>query len=280
MGPVRSRAPALAVLVRGSAPLTVAAVRLGGAARHAPTGDVTQAPPASFAPTTVTLLTHDSFAVSKAVLAAFRERTGITVKVVTGGDAGEVVNKAVLTAGNPEGDVLFGVDNTLLSRAVDAGIFAPYRPAALSRRATRRCARWSPRDAVVPVDYGDVCVNVDDAWFAAHRASPAPTSLADLDRRRVQGPAGRREPGDLVARARLPARDHRAVRHRRLAGVLASAARQRRQGRRRLDQRVRRRLHRRRRQGHPPARRQLRHRARRPSIVYAATPSRPRRPSA
>ncbi|MFN8169533.1 MAG: hypothetical protein U0S36_12195 [Candidatus Nanopelagicales bacterium] len=32
--------------------------------------------------------------------------------MVTGGDAGELVNKAALTAGNPEGDVLFGVDST------------------------------------------------------------------------------------------------------------------------------------------------------------------------
>src|SRR5664279_534589 len=93
---------------------------------------LTAAPPASFAPTTITLLAHDSFAVSKSVLAAFEARTGITVKIVAGGDAGEVVNKAVLTAGDPEGDVLFGVDNTLLSRAVDAGTFAPYRSAALA----------------------------------------------------------------------------------------------------------------------------------------------------
>ena len=86
--------------------------------------------------------------------------------MVTGGDAGEVVNKAVLTAGNPEGDVLFGVDNTLLSRAVDAGIFAPYRPAAEARRRPCSCARSSRHDAVAPIDYGDVCVDVDDAWFA------------------------------------------------------------------------------------------------------------------
>ena len=143
-----------------------------------PSSDVTQAPPASFAPTTVTLLTHDSFSVDKSVLAAFRLRTGITIRVVTGGDAGVLVNRAVLTAGNPEGDVLFGVDNTLLSRAVDAGVFAPYRPAALSQVAPALRA-LVPGDAVVPVDFGDVCVVADDHWFAAHHLA-VPTTLDAL----------------------------------------------------------------------------------------------------
>ncbi len=146
----------------------------------APSSDlsVTAAPRASFAPTTITLLAHDSFAVSKQVLADFTARTGITVKVVTDGDAGIVVNKAVLTAGNPEGDVLFGVDNTLLSRAVDAGTFAPYRPAALATvRPDLRALVTG--DAVTPVDYGDVCVNLDDRYFAAHALTP-PRTLDDL----------------------------------------------------------------------------------------------------
>ena len=154
----------------------------GGSGRATPGASldpsVTVAPPASFAPTTITLLAHDSFAVSKQVLAAFEARTGITVKVVTGGDAGEVVNKAVLTAGDPEGDVLFGVDNTLLSRAVDAGIFAPYRSAELAQvRPDLRALVTG--DAVTPVDYGDVCVNIDDRWFASKGIAP-PTTIADL----------------------------------------------------------------------------------------------------
>jgi thiamine transport system substrate-binding protein len=150
----------------------------GTAAGSTPDPSVTVAPPASFPPTTITLLAHDSFAVSKQVLADFEARTGITVKVVTGGDAGEVVNKAVLTAGDPEGDVLFGVDNTLLSRAVDAGIFAPYRSAGLVNvRPDLRALVTG--DTVTPVDYGDVCVNVDDKWFATRGIAP-PTTLADL----------------------------------------------------------------------------------------------------
>jgi len=120
--------------------------------------------PSSFAPTTVTLLTHDSFALTEQLLTDFEKRSGITVKVVTGGDAGELVNKAALTAGNPEGDVLFGVDNTLLSRALEAGVFDPYvSPLAVGVPDELEAATDG---AVTPVDYGDVCINVDDAWFA------------------------------------------------------------------------------------------------------------------
>jgi thiamine transport system substrate-binding protein len=173
------RVPRSAAVIAGAAALALlAACSTGSSPPAANPGNVTSPPPATFAPTTVTLLTHDAFAVSKGVLARFKARTGITVKVVTAGDAGQLVNRAVLTAGNPDADVLFGVDNTLLSRAVDAGVFAQYRPATLAdvEPALRALV---PHDAVVPVDYGDVCVNVDAAWFAAHHLAP-PTTLAQL----------------------------------------------------------------------------------------------------
>jgi thiamine transport system substrate-binding protein len=169
----------VAVVVTALAAVALVACAGTGSGPSSTSGsDVTAAPPTSFAPTTVRLLTHDAFSVDKSLLEAFRQRTGITIEVVTGGDAGELVNKAVLTAGNPEGDVLFGVDNTLLSRAVDAGTFAPYRPAEESG-VDPALRALVPHDAVVPVDFGDVCVVADDAWFA-HRGLAEPTSMADL----------------------------------------------------------------------------------------------------
>jgi len=167
------RHPTVLALVSG---LFLAACGQGGPTL--PPSAVTSAPPASFAPVTVRLVTHDSFALSDATVADLRRRTGITLQVLAAGDAGELVNKAVLTAGRPEGDVLFGVDTTLVSRAVQAGVFAAYRPRALDTidPALRRLAG---SDAVVPVDYGDVCVNADDRWFAG-RGLAAPGSLEDL----------------------------------------------------------------------------------------------------
>ncbi|NBN89853.1 MAG: thiamine ABC transporter substrate-binding protein, partial [Actinobacteria bacterium] len=80
-------------------------------------------------PKSLTLLAYDSFTPSEGIFDAFTNETGIEVEVVTGGDAGELVAKAVLTSGEPEGDVLWGVDNTLMSRALEADVFVPHRSA-------------------------------------------------------------------------------------------------------------------------------------------------------
>ena len=113
--------------------------------------------------TTITLVAYDSFPTQPespitAALAEFSAATNIAVKVVTAGDTGTMLTKAVLTAGNPEGDVMWGVDNTFLSAAVDGGVFDG-EPAL--------------------VDIGDVCVNYDQQWFQQHGLRP-PATFDDL----------------------------------------------------------------------------------------------------
>ena len=78
---------------------------------------------------TVRLVTYDAYAISDATLADSTKQTGIKVEVSKSGDGAEVVNRAILTKDNPEGDVLFGVDNNLLSRAIDQGLFTEYAAA-------------------------------------------------------------------------------------------------------------------------------------------------------
>ena len=133
-------------------------------------------------PPAITLVAYDSFPVAKTsineALDEFTKTTGISVKVVIAGDAGLMVTKAKLTAGNPEGDVMFGVDNTLLSAALDGRVFSPYQPNESNAIATDLTA-LVPGHEVTPVDFGDVCVNYDIGWFAEHDLSP-PTSLDDL----------------------------------------------------------------------------------------------------
>jgi thiamine transport system substrate-binding protein len=131
------------------------------------------------APGSVTLVTHDSFAVPKDVLRAFERRSGIDVKILKNGDAGVVVNQAILTKDAPLGDVLFGVDNTFLTRALRAGIFVPYTAAGLER--VPAALQLDPSRRVTPIDYGDVCLNADKVWFA-DRGLAVPTSLDDLTR--------------------------------------------------------------------------------------------------
>ncbi len=125
----------------------------------------------------VTLLTYDAFVAPEA-LQAFTAATGISVNVALAGDTGTMVNKALLTKGNPEGDVMWGIDNTLLSRAVDDGLFEPYQPADLAA-VNPELTALVPGGEVTPVDTGDVCVNYDIAWFDDNGIAP-PTDLAAL----------------------------------------------------------------------------------------------------
>ncbi|WP_181805529.1 thiamine ABC transporter substrate-binding protein [Streptomyces shenzhenensis] len=127
---------------------------------------------------TVTLVSHDSWAVSKNVLQDFEKQSGYQVKVLKDGDAGQAVNKAILTKDNPQGDVFFGVDNTLLSRALDNGLFQPYEAKGLDR-VGKAYQLDAAEHRVTPVDYGDICVNYDKAYFSQHKLTP-PTSYADL----------------------------------------------------------------------------------------------------
>ncbi|NBE55113.1 thiamine ABC transporter substrate-binding protein [Streptomyces boluensis] len=126
---------------------------------------------------TVTLVTHESFNVSPKVLKAFEKESGYKVDVLKSGDAGQVVNKAVLSKGNPQGDVLFGVDNTLLSRALDNKLFTPYEAKGLDQVKGEYKADGQHR--VTPVDTGDICVNYDKKYFADKKLAP-PKNLDDL----------------------------------------------------------------------------------------------------
>jgi thiamine transport system substrate-binding protein len=135
-------------------------------------------PVSESAPRKVTLLAHDSFVVSDALKADFEKVTGMTLEVVTAGDAGTMVAGSILAAGAPSADVMFGVDNTLISRAAAAGVFAPYSPTDAAALAAP-FAEDTAGGTVTAIDYGDVCVNIDDAYFAS-AGLPAPTTLADL----------------------------------------------------------------------------------------------------
>lgn len=123
---------------------------------------------------TVRLITHESFLVTEGLFDAFTAETGVNVEVLSAGDAGEVVARAVLTAGDPEGDVLFGIDNTFLQRGLDADVFTAYSSPNLD--AVPDEFELDAEHRVVPIDVGDVCVNY---WTDELPGDP-PTSLDDL----------------------------------------------------------------------------------------------------
>jgi len=151
--------------VRSAAALAIPLVLLAGACGS---GD----------PGTITIVAHDSFTPSEGIFDAFTDRTGLRVEVVRAGDAGQVVTAAGLTPGNPVGDVLWGADTTLLSRAIDDGIFEPYESPNLAAMPPDVVATVPGREAT-PVDTGEVCINYDIGWFASRGTEP-PATFEDL----------------------------------------------------------------------------------------------------
>ncbi len=206
-------------------------------------------------------MTHDSFAVSKEVLRAFTAETGYTVKVLkNSGDAGATVNQAILTKDHPVADALFGLDNTFLSRALDADLFTPYASAALG--SVPQSFRAATDGRVTPIDYADVCVDYDAAWFGHDGRPDPPESLADLVDPRykdltVVENASTSSPGLAFLLATIVARGRGE-----LARLLDAVAGERRARGVGVGRGVLHRLHRRRRKRRPPHRRVVRDRSR------------------
>ncbi len=167
--------------------LTLGGCSLGGTTpgeetAETPSGDASR--PAETGP--VVVATHESWALPDELLARFTEETGYRVDVQAAGDAGALTNKLVLTKGSPIADVAYGVDNTFASRAVSEGVFADHEPADQPASADElELPDEAGAAALTPVDYGDVCVNVDDVWFREKGIEP-PRTLADLTERTYQ----------------------------------------------------------------------------------------------
>ena len=120
------------------------------------------------------VLTHSSFAVPKPLLAQFEKQAGVKLRITKAGDAGEMLNKLILTRANPIADVVFGIDNALAPKALAANVLAPSAAAAATRVASVQLPA-----PLVPVDYGYVTINYDKAWFAKS-GKALPKTLEEL----------------------------------------------------------------------------------------------------
>ena len=126
----------------------------------------------------VVLLSHSSFQLPQKLIDRFQEQTGMKLKVVDSGDAGQLSAVVSLTPGSPKGDAVFGIDNTFAARPIEAGALESYTPAAAKDGAGEYAVKGS-EGQLTAVDRGDVCINVDDAWFDKNDI-PAPTKFDEL----------------------------------------------------------------------------------------------------
>jgi thiamine transport system substrate-binding protein len=114
----------------------------------------------------VTIIAHDSFAISDELIAKFQEESGYELIIVRAGDAGSLTNRLVLTKGSPIADVVFGIDNTFRGIALENEVI--------------------DSAGLIEVDYADVCFNYDKDWFARNQIAP-PSSWKDLTAERYRG---------------------------------------------------------------------------------------------
>lgn len=135
-------------------------------------------------PATLTVMTHDSFAVSEDVVKAFESTNNVKIVFLPSGDAGSMLNKAILTKDAPLADLLFGVDNTFLSRALGEDIFESYESSELQNISDE--FKLDSSNHATPVDYGDVCINYDKKYFV-EKNLPVPQTLNDLTKPEYNG---------------------------------------------------------------------------------------------
>lgn len=136
---------------------------------------------------TLTVMTHDSFAVSDEVVEAFEQENNAAVKFLKSGDTGTALNQAILSIDNPLADVFYGVDNTFISRALEEGIFEPYNSELLSKIPDKfKLPDETQQKHALPVDYGDVCLNYDKQYFQDAGLQP-PGNLEDLTQPEYSG---------------------------------------------------------------------------------------------
>ena len=133
---------------------------------------------------TLTIMTHDSFSVSERVVNAFEKANDVQVVFLQSGDAGSVLNRAILTRDAPLADLLFGVDNTFLSRALEGDIFESYESSRLAEIPDQY--KLDETNRALPVDYGDVCINFDKSYFTENNLA-VPQSLEDLTKPEYAG---------------------------------------------------------------------------------------------
>ena len=135
-------------------------------------------------PATLNVMVHDSFVISKDVVAEFENTNKVKVNFILSGDAGSMLNKAILTKESPIADVLYGVDNTFLSRALSESIFEAYDSPLLKQIPDQ--FELDPGHQALPVDFGDVCINYDKSYFT-DKGLTAPTFLEDLTNPEYKG---------------------------------------------------------------------------------------------
>jgi thiamine transport system substrate-binding protein len=114
------------------------------------------------------------------VIPKFENLTGAKVTLLSAGDSGQVLARAILEKARPQADLVLGIDNNLLARALEEKLLEPYASQAL--RNVPPELRFDPTHSVTPFDYGYFAVVYD-----SQAVSQPPADLEDLASPRFKG---------------------------------------------------------------------------------------------
>ncbi|MCK4247427.1 MAG: thiamine ABC transporter substrate-binding protein [Methanomicrobia archaeon] len=109
------------------------------------------------------IYTYDSFVsewgIGPKIVPLFEEAYNCKVEIKAVGDAGDVLNRAIIEKNNPRADILIGIDNNSLSKALKNDILVPYTPKTID--VVPEQFIFDPTYHVVPFDYGYIAFVYD-----------------------------------------------------------------------------------------------------------------------
>ncbi|MDR2632323.1 MAG: thiamine ABC transporter substrate-binding protein [Treponema sp.] len=103
----------------------------------------------------------------------FLAETGITIKWVSHGDAGELLSRLLLEGNNAGADVILGLDQNLAERALASGLLEAYKPKGAD--ALFPDLVFDKTYRLIPLDYSYFAIVYD-----SHRIPQPPQTLEDL----------------------------------------------------------------------------------------------------
>lgn len=110
-----------------------------------------------------------------ALVEKFREKTGIQIKLVSAGDAVEMLTKVTSEKDAPIADVVVGITDDMASMAYKADLFEPYNSPVLADIPS--FLQFDGQKRLLPFDYGNFAFVVDTEKMDA---KDIPTSLEQL----------------------------------------------------------------------------------------------------
>lgn len=125
----------------------------------------------------LTIYTYDSMAseygLGPVVVPEFEKQCGCKVDMIAAGDAGQVLNRLVLEKDNPKADVVIGIDNSMKTQAINAGVLDKFSPSTILL--VPENLRFDKEGYLTPYDYGFIAFLYDE-----NKIDSAPENFNDL----------------------------------------------------------------------------------------------------